>query len=517
MKEQEVLQQYDFIAQKTLSRDPRLYVFQALTLLSLASALASTKPVFAQEQHQPVNTPQTSSFWGRLWGGRPQKNENSVEILDICHNINHDQFPKGVVQPSGHKCLNVLNGADGIEVSVWEVDGGRRYNVYFDPRMTPTVVVPKATAAPTQAPTEAKPTEQPNPAATSVNLEPAGQNAMQVNTEFASGSTIQEEPYAEIVGPWNLYNSDIFDPKVKHESAEVKNAIGFQIVGKVSVPSTVLPFLNRFLRDDYYQVNVKFLGGESVPGYMPARNIRIEKRPQAIEANSTNAQKDVPTIQPESPTAIITPEQTDQNININVEEIPTIESTQTPPPPPEQTLADAVAPRSQAGLNQNLPLIAKALEQFCILNPNVLAYALATIGHETAGTFQPIEEYNGRQQAITLGYDGGPDFDGKGFLQLTHKFNYRKYGALIGVPDLAEKPWLALDPEISAKILAAYFVERGVAALATDGKFVEARRPINPDNLGGQIAVEAYRLLPMVQAEFANIELMAGENQSCNS
>ena len=132
-------------------------------------------------------------------------------------------------------------------------------------------------------------------------------------------------------------------------------------------------------------------------------------------------------------------------------------------------------------------LIAQALKEQGILDPNTLAYALATTQHETAGTFQPIDEYGGRQQAEALGYGGGADYFGRGYIQLTHLDNYQKYGDQLGV-DLVNNPELANDPQTAARILALYFKDRGTASLASKGDFVGARGTINPDDKGQMIA-----------------------------
>ena len=159
-------------------------------------------------------------------------------------------------------------------------------------------------------------------------------------------------------------------------------------------------------------------------------------------------------------------------------------------------LVSGVPLGSRIAARKNLPIIAKALEREGILNERVLAYALATIEHETAGTFEPIEEIQGRRSARRLGYEGGTDYFGRGFIQLTHLRNYRSMGERIGVGDkLVKNPELALNPEISARILAAFFKENGVAQLASQGAFIDARQPINPDYQGVFIADMAYKYL----------------------
>jgi predicted chitinase len=145
---------------------------------------------------------------------------------------------------------------------------------------------------------------------------------------------------------------------------------------------------------------------------------------------------------------------------------------------------------------RNLPYIASALEDEGILNANVLAYALATIQHETANTFEPIDEFKGRKSARRLGYEGGTDYFGRGFIQLTHLRNYQKIGQRIGVGEnLVKHPELASQPKIAAKVLAAYFKDFGIAQQASVGNFIEARALINPDYNGESIATIAYGFL----------------------
>lgn len=154
-----------------------------------------------------------------------------------------------------------------------------------------------------------------------------------------------------------------------------------------------------------------------------------------------------------------------------------------------ERLINNVPQSARYAAQKNIPFIAKALEEENILTPNVLAYALATIEHETAETFEPIEEIKGRKSARRLGYEGGTNYFGRGFIQLTHLRNYMRLGKRIGLGEkLAKNPQLALRPDISAKILAAFFKDNGIARLAYNGYFVDARTPINPDYQGYKIA-----------------------------
>lgn len=84
-----------------------------------------------------------------------------------------------------------------------------------------------------------------------------------------------------------------------------------------------------------------------------------------------------------------------------------------------------------------------------------ISYALATIFHETAKTMQPITEFGSRSYFNK--YDGRADlgnahagdgyrFRGRGYVQLTGRKNYTRYG-------IQDEPEAALDPETAFRIM----------------------------------------------------------------
>lgn len=159
-----------------------------------------------------------------------------------------------------------------------------------------------------------------------------------------------------------------------------------------------------------------------------------------------------------------------------------------------EKLVAGVPGKGKQAARRNIPLIVEALDKEGILDSNVLAYALATIEHETDETFDAIEEIQGAVNARRFGYEGGANYFGRGFIQITHLRNYRQIGRRIGLGDkLVKNPDLALDPQIAAKILAAFFKDNNVANLASRGNFVAARTPINPDYNGYSIASLAMK------------------------
>ena len=86
---------------------------------------------------------------------------------------------------------------------------------------------------------------------------------------------------------------------------------------------------------------------------------------------------------------------------------------------------------------------------------NQIAYILATVEHETAGSFQPVKEsyylgkVRGENHRKTLRYY---PFYGRGFVQLTWEYNYRKYSDIVGL-NLVKNPDLAMRPDVSLFIL----------------------------------------------------------------
>lgn len=126
-----------------------------------------------------------------------------------------------------------------------------------------------------------------------------------------------------------------------------------------------------------------------------------------------------------------------------------------------------------------------------------VAYALATVGHETAWTFQPINEYRakpgtaGRKNQDRYWLTG---YYGRGYVQLTWRANYEKAGKALGV-DLANRPELALEPEIAFRIMyygmrSGWFTGKRLSDYIRPSSvdYVNARRVINGTDRADMIA-----------------------------
>lgn len=103
---------------------------------------------------------------------------------------------------------------------------------------------------------------------------------------------------------------------------------------------------------------------------------------------------------------------------------------------------------------QGLETILKEWEAQKLTDLRYLAYMLATTYHETAHTMQPVAEYGkgkGRKYGVPDPVTG-QTYYGRGYVQLTWKFNYESMSKVTGV-DLVNNPDLAMDEKIATKIL----------------------------------------------------------------
>jgi peptidoglycan L-alanyl-D-glutamate endopeptidase CwlK len=159
-------------------------------------------------------------------------------------------------------------------------------------------------------------------------------------------------------------------------------------------------------------------------------------------------------------------------------------------------------------ITRNLPLVLAALEAAGLIWPPIVLAAIATIRAEAEG-FEPIDEfisryntspggkpfdlYDNRRDLGNLGPHDGAAFKGRGFVQLTGRSNYQKFGEKLGVP-LAKSPELANEPDIAARLLAAFILEDELpmkrALLA--GRLATARSLVNGGTYGLEKFVDSY-------------------------
>ncbi|HEX8359016.1 MAG TPA: glycoside hydrolase family 19 protein [Longimicrobium sp.] len=144
-----------------------------------------------------------------------------------------------------------------------------------------------------------------------------------------------------------------------------------------------------------------------------------------------------------------------------------------------------------------------------------LAYMMATVKHECAGTWRPIEEYGkgkGRKYGVpvTVTDSTGKSFThvyyGRGYVQLTWADNYRQMGNALGNRLLFD-PSLALDAEVAYEIMSlgmrkGSFTGRKLADYIHDGAcdYVNARKIINGLDQAQRIAGYAEKLEAILRA-----------------
>jgi len=160
-------------------------------------------------------------------------------------------------------------------------------------------------------------------------------------------------------------------------------------------------------------------------------------------------------------------------------------------------------------IKENLPFVLTAMRQAKLHDRLMVLMALATIRAETE-SFEPVAEgisryntspaghpfdlYDNRRDLGNRGTPDGLAFRGRGYVQLTGRYNYQLYGRRIGKP-LLKKPDLASDPAIAATLLATFLGdrERQIKESLLDGDFAGARRLVNGGSHGLDRFVDAYK------------------------
>ena len=88
------------------------------------------------------------------------------------------------------------------------------------------------------------------------------------------------------------------------------------------------------------------------------------------------------------------------------------------------------------------------LETSSIKDLRQQAYVIATIKHETANTYEPVKEFGSEMYLRARPYY---PYIGRGYVQLTWKDNYKRFGDLLKI-DLLTNPSLAQNKPIAWKI-----------------------------------------------------------------
>ena len=162
-------------------------------------------------------------------------------------------------------------------------------------------------------------------------------------------------------------------------------------------------------------------------------------------------------------------------------------------------------------IKANLPFVLGALEARRLHDRAMVLMALATIRAE-AEPFMPVDEgrskfntspnghpfdlYDNRRDLGNRGEPDGDRYKGRGFVQLTGRDNYRRYGPKLSTPaNLEAKPKLAASPAVAADLLALFLGDRELQikdALLHDN-LMAARRLVNGGSHGLAPFTDAYR------------------------
>lgn len=175
-------------------------------------------------------------------------------------------------------------------------------------------------------------------------------------------------------------------------------------------------------------------------------------------------------------------------------------------------IAAKMAPGAPLGnIKSHLPLIMEELSKASLKTKPIVLTAIATVRVET-GRFAPISEFISRFNTSPNGhpfdlYDfrtrdlgnnaagDGEKFKGRGFIQLTGKTNYERFGQIIR-ENLIEDPEKANDPRVAAQLLAAFLkvkqleIEQALHA----GDFKDARKAVNGGSHGLDDFTESYNI-----------------------
>ena len=175
-------------------------------------------------------------------------------------------------------------------------------------------------------------------------------------------------------------------------------------------------------------------------------------------------------------------------------------------------------------IREHLPNVLAALVDSQLRDQKMVLMALSSIRAETEG-FKPISElkstfntspdghdfglYDDRSDLGNQGKPDGARFKGRGFIQLTGRFNYTKHSQAIGLGNrLIDEPDLANDSGMASKLLASFIKgqEAGIRSALAQDDLRQARKLLTAGSHGLDRFTEAYRKGQEVIAGNLNLE-----------
>lgn len=142
-------------------------------------------------------------------------------------------------------------------------------------------------------------------------------------------------------------------------------------------------------------------------------------------------------------------------------------------------------------IKKYLPIVMKQMAEAGLTSKNHLAGFIATIYAEL-GDWRPRSEEDG--SAAISRPDGGAQYRGRGFIQITHNYNYEAIGKWMGL-DLLADPDKLNDPVLSAKSTVGFWIGIcgiPVAPHAEAGDAVKIRKVINGGTYGLDFFLHAW-------------------------
>lgn len=130
--------------------------------------------------------------------------------------------------------------------------------------------------------------------------------------------------------------------------------------------------------------------------------------------------------------------------------------------------------RARDNIQRDVVYLSAAMKEFKIADERLAAAIVATIAVETPDfnaydepqarfntDHQPFDKYEGRQSLGNTQTGDGARFRGRGYLGLTGRSNYTKMSERLGLGTrLIDSPEDAKSPEVAARVVCAYFVDR---------------------------------------------------------
>jgi len=134
---------------------------------------------------------------------------------------------------------------------------------------------------------------------------------------------------------------------------------------------------------------------------------------------------------------------------------------------------------SQTNVNTWLPYLNEVLRDYGISSVPRVQMFMAQTGHETDNynTFSEYVNADGTN-AWCRNYDGGCRYRGRGAIQLTHSYNYRKAGSELGV-DFVSSPEIVANPQYAFKVAGLFWRWNNLNQCSDNQDMLTCTRKIN--------------------------------------